>query len=359
MATSQHVIIPTHHSVGRASVHLAPGSRRGIALFASSGGGAREPSGVFEELALYFQSAGITAFRFRLRAPDLFVPTVLDLRSVVDAMSERGVDHVVLVVEAKTRRAATAAPIAYRSVVGLVDKVVGVATILPQVTQPLEKLPRTLPADLLFLLRSARAHPDGVVAQREIVRSDRRTELYLAPGRLRGREDGVRTIVAPVFSWAQRTLHYPRLQDNIAQDRYLNPDGITDAEPASLSLDGAALGAVHGIPRIPLTGRRLGAMSTSFREVWEWLVDELRRICADQVARDPLHALPQDLTMPAQMDRLSAQSLLRWFSGQHNQLDRLAQVEWIAAYVRASQMVAEMTATGAPVQFSTDSACGA
>lgn len=51
--------------------------------------------------------------------------------------------------------------------------------------------------------------------------------------------------------------------------------------------------------------------------------------------------------MPAQMDRLSVYALLHWFSSQRSHLDRRAQAEWVAAYVRASQKVAEMTATSA------------
>ena len=96
-----------------------------------------------------------------------------------------------------------------------------------------------------------------------------------------------------------------------------------------------------------MPGRRLSKVSPTFREVWKWLSDEWRRICEDQVARDPLHAPPEALTMPAQMDRLSVYALLHWFSSQQSHLDRSAQVEWVAAYVRASQKVAEMTATSA------------
>lgn len=248
MTTSQDVIIPTHQNVSRASLYLAPGSRKGVVLLSSSGEDPYAPSSAFEELALYCQSAGITAVRFRLRAPDLFVPTALDLRSVVGAMGERGVDHVVLVVEAATRRSAAFAPIAYRSVVGLVGRVVGVATILPQVTGPREKLPRTLPDDLLFLLRSLRAQPDGLVAQRELVRADGRAELFVAPGRLRTPADGMKSIVAPVFSWAQRALQYPRLHDGVALDRDLNPDEITDADSASFPLGVAEAAAVEDSP---------------------------------------------------------------------------------------------------------------
>lgn len=349
MIGSYDVIVSAQHAVGRATIYPAPESRQGIALLSSSAGGENEPSDIFEELALYCQSAGITAFLFRLSAPHLFVPTVLDLRAVVAAMSERDVERVVLVVEAATRRTASFAPIAYRSIVGLVEKVVGVATILPLTQERPEKLPRALPPDLIFLLRSARVRSGGPAACREVARADGMSELFLAPGWLRSRADGLSTIVAPVFSWAQRTLQHPPL---------LSP-GIPDADFTATMLEQEVIFGAPTSLAEPSAVEPSKGTTSAYRQVFVWLAQEWRRILEEQVARDPSRVLPADLAAAERTTGLSAKTIHRRVARVLPGLDHTAHQEWCAAYIRGSCMVAEMTAVNAALPLSNDSECGA
>lgn len=359
MLTSYDVIVSAQQTVARATMYPAPGSLRGIVLLSSSAGDPGDPSASFDELALYCQSAGVTVVRFRMRSPHLFVPTVIDLRATVGALRERGVERVVVVVEAASRRSAAFVPIAYRSVVGLVNAVVGVATILPFSNEQAQRLPRSLPADLVFLLRSARAHSDGPVAQRELTRANGLSELFLAPGAPRTRADALSAIVTPVYSWAQRTLAHRTSRDELARPESRRPAGPTEIELSADAIGEEIVPTLADAISKATSGRPIEELSGGYRAVWMWLTEEWRRILADQLARDPMRSLPEEIAPPAEMAGLSPHMLLRRFASLWIHLDRTCQVEWTSAYVHASRMVAEMTTIIAATPEMDYGACGA
>lgn len=358
MFTSHDLIVSAQQMARRATVYPAPGSRSGIALVASKIHGLNQPSGAFEELALYCQSADITAVRFTLRAPHHFVSTVLDLRAMVEAMGERGVERMVLVVEAATHRSAAFAPIAYRSVVGLVHRVAGVAIVLPAGGEQASTLPRSFPPDLLFLLRSTRLHAGKLGFQREFVRPDGLTELFIAPGQASTRAAALQTIITPTYSWAQRTLQNPPRDAQPAEET-LPTVATPEADPLVFALvQMAAYMAPASIAR-PSARGRYQDMSANYREVCVWLAREWQLILDDQAPHDPLRELPQDLAWRVVSQDLSAQALLHLFASLRRRLNRTAQVQWIDAYLRASQMIAETTAMGSATPLMTDRARGA
>ena len=337
------VIVAKHSIVWRAVVYPVESSRLGILLIGSGAHRLNQPFGVYEELALYLQSAGINTVRFNLRAPQLFVPTVLDLCAVVETMRERGVEQVALVVEAATHRSAAFAPIAYRSVASLVGVVVGVATILPVGGNDTGEIPHNLPSDLRFLLRAAAPHsgdPSFPFA-RAVARPEGLSELYLAPGHLPTRAAAMRSVMTPLYSWAKRMLLEEPAEtapSSPGQGTERSVTGEADSAPSD-SARSAQLKLVPAMRSRPNCGR----VQAAYREVWAWLAEEWQRIVREQALRQPERALPLDFPLSVGADIHLSSALHRHVASQRHHLDLQGRNAWIEAYTQASRLVAELT----------------
>ena len=340
MLESLEVIIAVNQAVGRGTMYPATGARVGVALLASAANGYNGPSGVFEELALYCQAAGISAFRFKLCAPQSFAPTILDLGAVVAAMSERGVERLVLVVEATTPRSAAFAPIAYRSIAGLAGVVVGVATIITPGPEDSPALPNHFPPELSFLFRLARSQSDASSFLREVVRPGGLSELLLSPGHPRQKRSTATAVVTPIFTWARRAL--------LATE----PSPLTEPSSVFVSEEQRCGGQVtleQGPLRLeelaeyptshPLDG---GAIST-YGEVCAWLTGEWQRILWEQAQRKPRQPNLSEPPASPGTAMTPVRALFRQYANKQAYLDDTARDEWRATYLRASRMVVELT----------------
>ncbi|HKV85397.1 MAG TPA: hypothetical protein VJN88_12635 [Ktedonobacterales bacterium] len=332
MVNGLDVIVSINQMTGHGVCFPAPRARAGVALFGGLSGSASDPVSVLDELALYCQSAGMTAMRYELREPSHFVPTVLDLRAVAAALCERGVEQMVFVVESQTDRAAAFAPIAYRSVVGLVGKVTGVATILSPTGDQSHTRQRFLPPDLRFLYRLARAQSGGANGfLHEMSRPDGLSELLFAPGAPRSAPASA--TIAPIYAWCRRTL-FPQ-----AAPQRAGGSGLSlPLEPVALDGDDAEqtladLAALGGSAAVPDPGSLLG-------EARAWLADEWRRIVEEQARRAPRKAPPIGLGALDAPEHIHVKSIVRQYTVGWEYLDGVARQTWLAAIMSAARVLA-------------------
>lgn len=193
--TVQGILHPVEEA--RDGVVLVGGAEGGVE------GGVEGPMGLYEELAVYLQAAGVVVLRPVFRHPHLLAECAYDVLAAVAALRSRGVEQTALVGWSSGGAAATVADAASDTIPSLANTIIGLATIVGQSGVGGVGGKRS-PGQLRLVGAGERPLPDRRSPGLSVRMAGR--ELVLYPGDGQGVEHHAVAMIERLYGWSRGLL---------------------------------------------------------------------------------------------------------------------------------------------------------